>query len=194
MRTTIAAIFATIYLASVSISLAAESEQIKQHVVDSAKILTDTEAGWLNAELKDFEVRTSFEINVVTIPPLDAVAKEEYIRSAKSAWAARKKVYGGSVLFLILPSATWMSIEASNNARDILTDELAASICDSIIFPSFEKGKISEGIVEGTYTIMRSLEKPTTNPAGTTTVVLVLLATIPITFLFLNLSKRWKWI
>ncbi len=126
------------------------------YVNDFAHLLSQTEAGRLNAQLIAFEKKTSIEIAVVTVDSLHGEDIESYTRELATKWGVGKKGRNNGVVLLVAPNERKVRIQAASGSQ--LADAQADDIRDGNILPRFKAHDMAGGIVAGTHAIMNALD------------------------------------
>ncbi|HEY4483981.1 MAG TPA: TPM domain-containing protein [Candidatus Paceibacterota bacterium] len=127
------------------------------YVSDFANLLTAEQGASLNGELVAFEKRSTIEIAVVIVDSLNGENIDNYTRGLAIAWGVGKRGKDNGVVFLVAPNERKMRIETASGIRLVLTDHIANKIRDEVVLPLFKAGDMQKGVIDGTHTIMRSL-------------------------------------
>jgi uncharacterized protein len=132
-------------------------------VVDEAKLLSQDDERELIAKLKALEDETSDQLVVVTIPSLQGYSIEDYGIRLGNHWGIAH-----GVLLIIAPNERKVRIEVSTGLTTTLSDEIAQSIIDKDILPSFRAGNYPAGIKEGVEAMFAVLSGQQRPPAKET--------------------------
>lgn len=126
-------------------------------VNDFAQILTAEQKQALEQSLRDFEVQTTHEISVVTIPSLDGDVIEQYANELFADWKIGKEGVDNGVLLLIALEDKKVRIEVGYGLEGALTDAESKYIIDKVIIPAFKNGQFAEGVQAGAETIKQAV-------------------------------------
>ncbi len=126
-------------------------------VNDFAQILTAEQKQMLEQSLKDFEVQTTHEISVVTIPTLAGDTIENYANELFADWKIGKEGVDNGVLLLIALEDKKVRIEVGYGLEGALTDAESKYIIDKVIIPAFKNSQFAEGVQAGTETIKQAV-------------------------------------
>ncbi|MFM2383449.1 MAG: hypothetical protein RIQ72_21 [Candidatus Parcubacteria bacterium] len=126
-------------------------------VNDFAQILTAEQKQMLEQSLKDFEVQTTHEISVVTIPTLSGDTIENYANELFADWKIGKEGVDNGVLLLIALEDKKVRIEVGYGLEGALTDAESKYIIDKVIIPAFKNGQFAEGVQAGAETIKQAV-------------------------------------
>ncbi len=126
-------------------------------VNDFAQILTVEQKQTLEQSLKDFEVQTTHEISVVTIPTLSGDTIENYANELFADWKIGKEGVDNGVLLLIALEDKKVKIEVGYGLEGALTDAESKHIIDKVIIPAFKNSQFAEGVQAGAETIKQAV-------------------------------------
>lgn len=129
------------------------------YVSDFARKLTNSERDRLNGELKGLDDRTTNEVMVVTVNSLQGQDIATYARGLFQEWRVGKRGKSNGVLLLWAPNERKVRIEVGDGLKTVLTSERADRIMDDEILPQFRANKMSQGVLNGTRAIIRSVDK-----------------------------------
>lgn len=118
------------------------------YVNDFAGILPPGLEQSLEAELRDYEAKTTNEIAVVTVSSLGGLSVEDYTIGLAEQWKVGKKGKDNGVIILVAPNERAVRIEVGYGLEPVLTDSKAGSVVNKMI-PFFKEGKYDAGIVVG---------------------------------------------
>jgi uncharacterized protein len=126
-------------------------------VTDFAQIFTADQKQTLEQSLTDFEVQTTHEISVVTIPTLAGDTIENYANELFADWKIGKEGVDNGVLLLIALEDKKVRIEVGYGLEGALTDAESKYIIDKVIIPAFKNGQFAEGLQAGAETIKQAI-------------------------------------
>jgi uncharacterized protein len=136
-------------------------------VNDFAQILSSNQKQVLEQSLQAFEVQTTHEISVVTIPSLDGDVIENYANELFAEWKIGKEGVDNGVLLLIALEDKKIRIEVGYGLEGALTDAESKYIIDQVIVPLFKNGQFAEGVQAGAEAIKQAVVEEVVG-AGTT--------------------------
>ncbi|EEX83249.1 conserved hypothetical protein [Brucella abortus bv. 3 str. Tulya] len=118
-------------------------------VVDAAGIIDPAQRQQLVQKLADFEVKSSDQLVVVTVPSLNGEDIETYSNRLFRAWALGQKQENNGILLVVAPNDRKVRIEVGYGLEGVMTDALSSIIINGTIIPEFRSGNYSQGIVQG---------------------------------------------
>ncbi len=129
------------------------------YVNDFAKILDPNTIERLNSILSTFEQQTSDEIAVVTVDTLEGMTIEDYAVKLYQQWGIGKKGKDNGILILVAPKEKQVRIEVGYGLESIINDAKAGRIIREKMVPEFKVQEFSNGILNGTLTILNIIAK-----------------------------------
>ena len=126
-------------------------------VVDNGDLLDPVQEAALVADLEAFEVKSSDQVVVLTIPSLEGEVLEDYANRVFRAWALGLKQEDNGVLLLVARDDRKLRIEVGYGLEGQLTDALSSLIVRETIIPRFREGDFATGIKNGTTDILTVL-------------------------------------
>lgn len=129
------------------------------YVNDFDNLLTQEQKQQLISELKDFDVKTTIEIVIVTVPSLQGYSIEEYAIGLARAWGVGKRDKNNGLVLLVAPNERKVRVEVGHGLEEVLSNSVASSIVRNDILPEFRAGHMGVGIVNGVRGIMRRLSQ-----------------------------------
>jgi len=165
------AVAALVVWLAVSVTPAQEQNfpQLSSRVMDTAGLLNETRAIWLNTKLIEHEKETTNQIVVVTIKSLRGYSIEDYSRNLGNHWGIGQAGKDNGVLLVVAPNERKVRIAVGKGLEYQLTDYTAKLIIDNEILPEFKKGRMPEGILKGAESIISALNgtyQPDTGSGG----------------------------
>ena len=127
------------------------------HVNDFASVLTTDQKETLETQLKDYEIKTSNEIAVLTVKSLDGQNIDEFGIKAFEEWKIGKKGKDNGVLLTVAINDRKMRIDVGYGLESQLTDSKSGDIIRNVISPEFKKGEYYSGIASGILAIERTI-------------------------------------
>lgn len=130
-------------------------------VYDYEEILTGEQEMELNGLIQNHERNTSNEIAIVTTPDWGGHENAVfYSVDFGDRLGVGKKEKNNGVLIVLSSTMRETRISTGYGLEDVLTDEIAKEIVDSVMVPKFKAGGYYEGIFSGTKAVIDFLEKP----------------------------------
>ncbi len=126
-------------------------------VNDFSGILSSGQIQTLNAQLADFEKRTTIEFAVVTVSSLQGFSIEEFSLGLANAWGVGKKDKNNGVILLVAPNERKVRIEVGLGLEQQLSDNAASDIIQNTILPAFKSGNMGLGIINGVGAVIKTL-------------------------------------
>lgn len=130
---------------------------LTDRVMDQANILSASEKTELETLLSEYEKKTSNQIVVLTIDSLGEQTIEDFGYQQARKWALGTKEKNNGVLFIVAVNDRQVRIEVGYGLEDVLTDAQSKMIIERNIVPYFKQGKMDQGVLQGTFAIVRTL-------------------------------------
>ena len=124
-------------------------------VNDFAGFFTEEEKSQMEDFLQDFEKKTTADIVVVTVKSVEGLTIEKYANELFNSWGIGKAGKNNGILLLIAPR--YLRIEVGLGLEEIITDEVAGNIIDTVILPNFKENKLGHGCFEGVKAIAEKI-------------------------------------
>ena len=126
-------------------------------VVDNAGMLDAATKQRITQHLQDHENATGNQVVVVTLPDLGGYDIETYGYQLGRHWGIGQKGKDNGVLFIVAQRERKVRIEVGYGLEGTLTDAICSNIINTIIVPTFKRGKFARGIEAGTTAIILAL-------------------------------------
>ena len=126
-------------------------------VNDFAGILSNEVKNTLENKLKDYKEKTSIELVIVTVSSLEGETVEEYTIGLAQTWGVGKKKKDNGIVVLVASNERKVRVETGYGIEPNITDAQASQIIRNDIIPLFKENKMSEGIVAGVDSIIKTL-------------------------------------
>jgi uncharacterized protein len=126
------------------------------YVNDYANMISPVTEAKLISTIHDFERSDSTQIAVLTIDSLEGDPLEDFSIRVVDDWKVGWKGKDNGVLLLVARQDRKIRIEVGRGLEGVLTDLLAGRIIDTIISPSFKKGRFDEGFEAGIIAIAQA--------------------------------------
>jgi uncharacterized protein len=128
-------------------------------VVDAANILSPQAHTQLSSLLQQLHSQGGTQIQIVTLPTLGDLPIEDASIKIVDTYKLGREGKDDGILFLVAPNDRKMRIEVGRGKEGDLTDVQSKRIIRDVVTPHFRAGKFSDGIVDGTISII-SLTDP----------------------------------
>ena len=131
-------------------------------VTDNAVIFSNAEAESLRQKLEYYEVKSSHEIVVLTIPGLDGDSIENYAYYVFNEDGNNfgKEGIDNGILLLIAPNDRKVRIEVGDGLEFIITDAFASRIIREQLTPLFKQGRYFDGVDAATSELIKLIDDP----------------------------------
>lgn len=139
-------------------ALALDVPPLTGRVVDLAHVLPQATVEALTARLTAHEGQSTNQVAVLTIPSLEGESLEEFAHRVATTWKLGRKGTDNGVLLLVAIKERKVRIEVGYGLEGVLTDIRSAQIIRNEIVPRFRAGHMSDGVLEGTYAIVKTIE------------------------------------
>lgn len=126
-------------------------------VVDDAGLLSVADRAALTASLADLQVKTTYQLVVVTLKSLQGATIEDYGYQLGRRWQIGQKDKDSGVLLIVAAAERRVRIEVGYGLEGTLTDAATNVIIESSILPAFKNGDLAGGIKEGVQQIILML-------------------------------------
>lgn len=138
-------------------------------VNDFANIIEEEDESKLEHILMNYELRTTNQLVVVTIPSLEGEDIENYSIRLAEKWKIGQKGLDNGIIILVAMKERKIRIEVGYGLESKVTDAIASKIIRDYIVPYFRKGDYTLGIYEGVSKIIEltSGDKQTENEETT---------------------------
>jgi uncharacterized protein len=134
-------------------------------VVDLANVLDANAKDRLTDALAQYELKTSTQIVVVTLPDLQGYPIEQWGLALLRGWQIGQKGKNNGVVLVIAPKDRELRIETGYGVEGPLPDATADAIIRHVIVPYFKKDDFADGIFAGVSSIEAALEGSFSAPA-----------------------------
>ncbi len=130
-------------------------------VYDNEHILTKEQSSQFEKLFSDHEKKTTNEIVLVTTPSYDPdTSIESYsLRFLREHGVGKPKINNGLVI-VFSQVYRKVRIETGYGTENVLKDEMAKKIIDSLMIPRFKDGNFFEGLLGGSNAIVNFLSGP----------------------------------
>ena len=124
---------------------------------DEAGVISPVVAQRLNQQLARFDEATSNQIVVVIEPKfLSNTSLDDYAQKLYSVWHLGTKKNSNGALLLVFPNERKIRIQTGYGLEGALPDATCKRIIDDIMVPSFQKGNIDQGMIDGVAAMMKA--------------------------------------
>lgn len=156
LRSGFLAIIAVLVTAMVAFGLELPDKPTTR-VNDYAGLLDAATRQALEAELAQFETRTSNQIVVATFPSLEEESLEDYTVRLFDKWNLGQQGRNNGALLVVFLADKKIRIEVGYGLEGVLTDALSSRIIRNEMAPAFLAGNPAQGIIQG----VRAIEQAT---------------------------------
>jgi uncharacterized protein len=122
---------------------------LRQHVTDTASMLSAPERSRIEQQLVDWEAKTGNQMAILIVPTTQPESIEEYSIRVAEAWKIGKKGKDNGVLMLIAKNDKKLRIEVGYGLEGNVPDVIAKRIIAEVITPQFRQGQFASGIEAG---------------------------------------------
>src|SRR5215475_4978788 len=130
-------------------------------VVDDAHILSEQTRADLDQKLAGLEAKTSRQLVVVTLSPIQGYEISDYGYQLGRAWGIGQAKLNNGVLFIVAPNEHKVRIEVGYGLEPIHTDALSSVIIQTAVVPKFRTGDFNAGVEAGVDALIQQLSLDT---------------------------------
>lgn len=149
-----------ILLSSVTVFAQGQIPPPRGHVNDFANIIPDDVEQRLEQTLRDYNIKTTNEIAIVTVESLGGQTIEDYTMRLAEQWKVGKKGKDNGAILLVAPNERKVRIEVGYSLEGVLTDAKAKMIIERVIIPEFRNSNFTAGIEKGVAEIIKVITLP----------------------------------
>ena len=131
--------------------------ELTGRVVDEAGLLSGPQRTELETKLAQLETATGTQLVVVTVPSLQGLEIEEYGVGLGRHWGIGQVGKNNGAMLIVAPNERAVRIEVGYGLEGVLTDAISSSIIQTDILPAFRAGRMGDGIIAGTNSIVAAL-------------------------------------
>jgi len=131
--------------------------ELTGRVVDEAGLLSQQQRAELDSKLAQLETSSGTQLVVVTVKSLQGLEIEEYGVGLGRHWGIGQVGKNNGAMLIIAPNERAVRIEVGYGLEGVLTDAITSSIIQTDILPAFRAGRMDEGIIAGTNSILTAL-------------------------------------
>jgi uncharacterized protein len=172
-------------------------------VVDVAGVLDETTEAELDAELEDYQARTTNQIAVAIVDTTGDESIEDYTIDLAREWGVGVEDKDNGVLLLLAIDDRKMRIEVGRGLEGDLTDLESGRIIRDVLRPALQAGNYAEAVRNGVQAIRYTLgdtgvappptAPPDDSPAGGIPWFLLLIGGISLASAFVTRGTRRRW-
>lgn len=161
MRRKLNILFFILFLLTISCSSTTEKKKIEIFVYDNEKILTVDQSSQLDAIYRGHEKRTTNEIVLVTTPDYGDFANNlDFAIDFGNKLGLGKTGYDNGIVIVFSKAKKEIRISTGYGTEEVLKDDIAKKIIDSLMVPKFKADLYFEGLRDGSIGIVDFLDKP----------------------------------
>ena len=154
-------LFLISYLLTLSCSSTTQKKKLETFVFDNEKILTIEQSKQLDSIFKEHEKRTTNEIIIVTTPDYGLFGNVvDFSVDFGKKHGIGKTGYDNGVVIVFSKAKKETRISTGYGIKEVLKDNIAQKIIDSLMIPKFKSDSFFEGLRNGSIAIVNLLEKP----------------------------------
>lgn len=131
------------------VAYAAEVPVHAGRVNDYANVLPSGDRIELEKSLAAYEVETTHQVAVLTVPSLHGESINSFSLRVARAWGLGKKGLDNGVLVTLAPSEYEVRIELGTGMTKYVSNAAAQRILDETMFPAFRAGDLKGGLRRG---------------------------------------------
>lgn len=150
-----------VFLLALNTSFAFSEQAIpplSDRVVDKAKVLTKSEKGVLEGELKRIEKETGAQIAILTIDTVRPETIEQFSIRVAESWRLGRKGVDDGILILLAKLDRQIRIEVGYGLEGAIPDAVAKRIIDEQITPWFREGRFFNGLQAGVLSLEKRIQ------------------------------------
>src|SRR5262245_4412228 len=149
LRSGIAALLATLLLATLALAQTLTFPALTGRVVDDAGVLDAPTRAALTEKLAALEAKTTDQLVVATVRSLQGTSIEDYGNRLFRNWRLGQQGKNNGVLLVVAPNERKVRIEVGYGLEGTLTDAVTRLIIENGIIPRFRANDFSGGISRG---------------------------------------------
>jgi uncharacterized protein len=127
-------------------------------VADFAEILPQEQEATLDGKLRAFFAANCIAIVVASVGSLEDQPIETYANRVVKGWEIGDSHAHQGLLVLVAPAERKVRIEISNSVNRVITNEMAQTIIDQDMIPSYRTGNLATGTILGVDAIVALLD------------------------------------
>lgn len=127
---------------------------LRGRVNDLAGLLPPERAAALEQELARFEVETSHQIVLLSLPSLEGEPIESFSLRVAEAWKPGQKGLDNGILVVIAPADRTARVEVGYGLEGAVPDVMANRVLKESMFPLFREGRMADGVEAGLGALM----------------------------------------
>lgn len=165
-------------------------------VNDIAGMFDNNDKALLEQKLRKYNIETSTQIAVVTVPSVKPYAIEDYAIRLFRKWEIGQAKKNNGILLLIANNDREVDIELGYGIERQITDADCRSIIKNIIVPNFKKSNYINGVneavdaIQGILTGAYTAEDINGNELSLIQIIILILIIIFILYLFSKMNKN----
>ena len=118
-------------------------------VTDLAQLLMPEQRSALEAQLRAYEVETTHQIAVLTIPSLGGQTIEAFSLTTAREWRLGRAGYDNGILVTLAPAERGVRIELGRGLQRFVSNDDVRAIIDEAMLPSVRSGAYADGLQQG---------------------------------------------
>ena len=145
-------------IVTISLAFNADIPYLTGRVNDNAHVFSDSTRKTLTYILKEYELKTTNQIVILTIPSLEGENIEDYSNRVFNEWKIGQKDKDNGILIVIVPDERQMRIEVGYGLEGTMTDLSSARVIEEVMTPRFREADYNNGILDGVNAVILILE------------------------------------
>ena len=143
------------------VRVSTEIPELKGRVNDYAGLLSSDEINELSEISSTLEERTGAQLVILIVPTTGDQSIEDYSLAVMQAWKIGRAGYDdGSAIVLAIQDRR-VRIELGYGTNTFFTNDMAQTVIDSFMMPSFIRGRYFEGLLNGALEMASIIEEKT---------------------------------
>ena len=141
--------------------ISSEIPELKGRINDYAGLLSSDEIEELSEISRILEERTGAQLVILIVPTTGERSIEDYSLAVMQAWKIGRAGYDdGSAIVLAIQDRR-VRIELGYGTNTFFTNDMAQTVIDSFMMPSFIRGRYFEGLLNGALEMASIIEEKT---------------------------------
>lgn len=131
---------------------------IQTRIVDKANLLTPQQKEQIFSLIKNLEKNVGSQIAIMTIQSLNGQSLTKYATDMANQMGLGRKVFKDGILILFAVNDGQFRTEVGLGLNQIITDQIATLINETVIAPQFRAGNYSQGFYNGVKALKERIE------------------------------------
>jgi uncharacterized protein len=127
-------------------------------VMDTANVISPEKEQFLAGGLVGFRQTQEREVSVITVPDLQGFDIDAYTRRLAVEWGLEDSRNDDGAVLVVAPRELRVGIAVGSAVKSRLPDDVAREIIEALVLPSFERGDMDTGVLNGAGSMLYYLE------------------------------------